>query len=416
MISNSKPDILFITETWLRDNKDDRIWLDSTCLNQSPYQAQQISRKTRKRGRILLLSSINFNCKLLRKCSSPTFEGATWKLEIGNISLYVTGVYHPPPSAKNNTTNIMFIDQLSDYLMDLLSHTSNHIVLGDFNIHVNDPNNVDAGILLDTLSALGLEQHVQISTHNRGNTLDLIFTEDIGSARMEGIGSGGFLSDHKLILCQLSLSKPHLKPIKKRVRKLNDIAIQKFADVYDANILSDEYDTNTIAIKLESELSRVLDVIAPIKEKKVHPRPLQPWFNETLRMQKKLVRNRERVWLKYQMDSTWNAYKRERNRYNFMLKYAKTQHLQELIIDSRGDTKRLYKIVNKPIGKRDDNPLPKSCDDRELAEEFADFFLDKIDKIRSKFKELPMPTLNDRKYSKTRQVRPFNIETSKKHN
>ena len=92
------------------------------------------------------------------------------------MSVIVTGIYHPPQVA--GLPNSMFVDQLSDYLMDILAQHSNNIVLGDFNIHVNDHNNVDAGLLLDTLSALGLDQKVFNATHNKGNTIDLIFVED----------------------------------------------------------------------------------------------------------------------------------------------------------------------------------------------------------------------------------------------
>ena len=86
------------------------------------------------------------------------------------------GIYHPLQVA--GLPNSMFIDQLSDYLMDILAQHSNNIVVGDFNIHINDHNDVDVGLLLYTLSALGLNQKVSEAIHSKGNTIDLIFVED----------------------------------------------------------------------------------------------------------------------------------------------------------------------------------------------------------------------------------------------
>ena len=39
------------------------------------------------------------------------------------------------------------------------------LVLGDFNIHVDVPNGIDAVKFLDLLESLGLEQHVAEPTH-----------------------------------------------------------------------------------------------------------------------------------------------------------------------------------------------------------------------------------------------------------
>ena len=50
------------------------------------------------------------------------------------------------------------------------------LVLGDFNIHVDVPNDIDAVKFLDLLESLGLKQHVTEATHIFGRTLDLVIT------------------------------------------------------------------------------------------------------------------------------------------------------------------------------------------------------------------------------------------------
>ena len=50
------------------------------------------------------------------------------------------------------------------------------LALGDFNIHVDVPNDIDAVKFLDLLESLGREQHVTEATHIFGHTLDLVIT------------------------------------------------------------------------------------------------------------------------------------------------------------------------------------------------------------------------------------------------
>ena len=54
---------------------------------------------------------------------------------------------------------------------------TNGIILGDFNLHVNDPNDDNAMNFIETTQALALEQHIRFPTHTSSNTLDLVVNE-----------------------------------------------------------------------------------------------------------------------------------------------------------------------------------------------------------------------------------------------
>ena len=47
-----------------------------------------------------------------------------------------------------------------------------------------------------------------------------------------------------------------------------------------------------------------------------------------------------------------------------------------------GDTKLLHRRVNNLTGTVDENPMPEHSNSETLAEDFADFFLEKIRKIQ----------------------------------
>ena len=56
---------------------------------------------------------------------------------------------------------------------------------------------------------------------------------------------------------------------------------------------------------------------------------------------------------------------------------AKKDHISELVASCGNDSGKLYKLVNNLTGCKSECPLPNK-DPESLAEEFADFFLDKI--------------------------------------
>ena len=68
-----------------------------------------------------------------------------------------------------------------------------------------------------------------------------------------------------------------------------------------------------------------------------------------------------------------------------MLKFKKTHSLHQLAKQNSTDTKKLLKLVNELTGNKDQNPHPQANSNKDLAEEFAQFFLNKIGKIRQQF-------------------------------
>ena len=86
-----------------------------------------------------------------------------------------------------NPTNNIFIDKITKLLTEMLSSNKNYIILGDFNLHVSDQDDVDAQRFSDSMEALGLKQHLTIPTHKSNNVLDLILTEIISDISVEPV-------------------------------------------------------------------------------------------------------------------------------------------------------------------------------------------------------------------------------------
>ena len=64
-----------------------------------------------------------------------------------------------------------------------------------------------------------------------------------------------------------------------------------------------------------------------------------------------------------------------------MIRSAHTQVISDKVSECGCNTKKLYSVVNGLIGRTVENPLPESQSDEQLAEDFADYFMDKIKNI-----------------------------------
>ena len=298
----------------------------------------------------------------------------------------ICGIYHPPFSATRDNTPLAFNDGITNMLTDWMPTSKNWLLLGDFNINLSDVSNNEVCIFRDTMEALGLKQHVTLSTHISGHTLDLVYCEESSQFTVLSAHPDKFISDHKSVIVQTTIVKEKLHRRKITVRKTKQINVQSLNDEFCAQNIESEGGLEDMASTLETELSRILDQLAPEKEITVTERKLNPWYNDFIREQKRVVRSCERRWLTYREKHQWMAFKHERNRYNFLVRYEKTQTISNKIVEIGKDTKKLYAIMESLTGVSTSNPLPEGTPE-ELAEEFAEFFLNKILDIRKVMKD-----------------------------
>ena len=111
-------------------------------------------------------------------------------------------MYRPPDGSITQ-----FLDNFTELLVDIVASNTNLVVLGDFNIHVNDVNDPNASIFLDMMTALGLKQHVRGPTHKSGNYLDLIFMEEMSRTKTIKCSQNLIVSDYNSIQCTLNIPR-----------------------------------------------------------------------------------------------------------------------------------------------------------------------------------------------------------------
>ena len=92
------------------------------------------------------------------------FQHAIWKVETHSNSVTFIVIYRPPYSLTNKQTVAKFLDEFPECLANISGSITYMIVLGDINICINDENDNDAGIFVDTITALDFNQHVPFPT------------------------------------------------------------------------------------------------------------------------------------------------------------------------------------------------------------------------------------------------------------
>ena len=142
------------------------------------------NRNNRQGGGLALICR---SCSRVKECGkgiNQTFQYAIWHLHPNNISLTVLAIYHPPYSNINKSTNGQFIDEIAEFMVDFLTEYNNVIIMGDFNIRLDNTEDPDVIVFIDTIMALGLDQHVNFSTHKNGGILDIIYTEALSKYKV----------------------------------------------------------------------------------------------------------------------------------------------------------------------------------------------------------------------------------------
>ena len=152
------------------------------------------------------------------------------------------------------------------------------LLTDDFDFHVDVASDPDARVFLDLLTSMGLKQHLTITAHVSGHTLDLLITCEHVSVSSSVPVADRYLSDHATVLCPLKSSKPDRVVKKVSYRKVKSIDFDALrSDLETSELCTREY-TNIRDMPLSYNSMRLslFDNHAPLKTKTVVSRQIVP--------------------------------------------------------------------------------------------------------------------------------------------
>ena len=118
-----------------------------------------------------------------------------------------------------------------------------------------------------------------------------------------------------------------------------------------------------------------------MKTKKDH----NPWFDQDVQKLKTQRRLAEKRWIKSKQHDNLIEYKHINTIYKNAYITPKKMHILSKLNDNENKARNLYKILRLLTKPEDANPMPLTESPSDLPHIFADFFLNKIKKIREQF-------------------------------
>ncbi len=116
------------------------------------------------------------------------------------LSLALATVYRPPGPYTD------FLKEFADFLSDLLVNVGKALIVGDFNIHVDNTNDALGLAFTDLINSFGVKQNVTEPTHRFNHTLDLIISHGIDLTDIDIIPQSDDVTDHFLVSCMLHIT------------------------------------------------------------------------------------------------------------------------------------------------------------------------------------------------------------------
>ncbi len=286
----------------------------------------------------------------------------------------------------------------------MLPIPQNICITGDFNFHMDMLDISEDSITSDSvrqswrtacqfndlLSSLGLKQHVVGPTHRSGHTLDLLISRVDDTFLHGSPVVDTMMSDHWSILFMGRVRKP--APVMKRTsfRKIRDIDINSLrSDILESELLQNPpSELSSLVDCYYTSLRGVLDLNAPVITKEIPVRPRQPWFTSDIKREIQCRRKMERKYLKSKLSVDKEALVHQKNKVNVLINSTRSGYYNNKIKDCGSDQKALFKIVNGLFHKNSQVPLPECSSMDKLADDFSQFFIGKVEKIRDKLDTL----------------------------
>jgi len=115
----------------------------------------------------------SLNVRMVQLPTFSTFDAVAVSAHRAGFNATVVAVYRPGSRSVTQS----FFNDFSDLLERLTTLSAPLMIVGDFNVHVDDSTDIQAGKLHDIIASHILHQHVTSPTHTQGHTLDLVITD-----------------------------------------------------------------------------------------------------------------------------------------------------------------------------------------------------------------------------------------------
>ena len=398
----SPPDIICLSETWLNETDEGKIYLINgynQCLMQN--------RNGMRGGGVMV--QLHKNCNLLKQ-RDVTFEEALFaEVEKNNYKLKIAVIYNPPRINK-----LLFTDKLEQFLEDNSTHSDPFIVCGDFNINTLQENQLTINYL-NAINSNGFEYFASEPTRvslTTSTCLDHFIYQNIANPNSTVLEQET-ISDHYPILLDWSI-KQCKKDISitfrdtsflRKASKCREFEneLQRVLSEQEEILMGTEDPSESFNL-FKCIFENVLDKFPPLKAISPRSKTQPPWFNNDLKNLRNKRNAAHRKWKNNpENPETLVNFKKQRQKFENAVKCKKRTHYMNKFRHCIGDSRQTYKLLNELNCKnlaQSNIPVLDSClqvqenpSNKDIADKFNDFFTNIGENLKKELPKIDPPCL-----------------------
>ena len=381
LLEDEDLDVAAITETWFTTQNNNI----TAELGEKGFSIYHFNREIKKGGGVALIFRNNFKLINAKTFNFDTFECIL--VSIGsssgrNLNFIVIYRYC-------EITPSLFLTEFYNFLENIFITCKNLIILGDFNLHVNDKFNPTIVKFHDILSSFNFTQLIDNATHKLGNTLDLVLCDTSDTKVKDVHIDFNNRSDHAYIFFKLDHT---INPKPKKtvlVKNFSKIDIEHFKTDIMTNFenFSSDVDGNFLnsLCKFNDLCSMCIDNHVESKELTLDTNVVPKWIDCEFRSVRANRRKLYKRWKRTQTDTDRAEFENARRITHNLSIEKRSKYYTTCINKCNNCHKELFKICKNLLGKSNSSQLPSYTEPDSMARKFNDYFIGKIEKIRDLF-------------------------------
>lgn len=378
-------DILTIAETWLKKVDE----LITRLITPNGYTLDHIDRQGKVGGGVAVICKSELSPRMDPLRTFTSFEYMSLVVSPSkSLNIRICVIYRPP--VVKDVPVSTFFDQFSELLSSFITEKHKLLILDDFNFHMDICNDDNAEKMNSILSDFGLQQHVTSPTSKSHHILDLVISRECDDLITESPVIDTFISDHAAIISKLNfpkLKKQHTEFSYRNMKSIDIVSVKN--DIINSSLLLEPKDNLDDLVDQYNEcLSEILDQHAPVITCREKNKESMPWYIDEIKTEKRMMRRHERKWRKSKSNEHYKSFCAQKTKYAKTIRNSKITYYNTLVRTNENDQKVLFKIVKDLSKKTKETPLPAHESKEDLANEFGNYFIEKIDKIRENFSSI----------------------------
>ena len=372
-------DVVAVTETWLSSQHCNV----TAELRDMGYHIYHFNRDVKKGGGVALIFKDNIKFVKGKTFSCDSFESIVVTIasrSLGKLNFVVVYRFCELAPA-------LFFTEFYRFIESIFIDFKNLIILGDFNLHVNDRNCRNTTRFYDILSTFSLSQKIESPTHKLGNTLDLVIHNITDTSIKDIHIDFNNKSDHAYIFFTIA-NNVELQPKKTiTVKNFNNVNIEHFKSDLASKVVNLVSNTDGNFLEVLNDFNHVctecVDKHVETKKATVRNNVSPKWMDSEFRQVRAERRKLYKRWKKTRRDSDrFNFENARQNTHNLAID-KRVAFYKTSIENCNNSHKELFKICNNLQDKSKSTKLPSFTDPLAMANTFNDYFIGKIDNIRA---------------------------------